>query len=112
MASLPNPYGILGGTASLAYNYVTSTSTSTFANVPTTKVTVSPGFTIGVIAIVILVIILLYFSCKAVYNLTDSAWQTVCYFLFGVGYLYIAVLYYGLSGYKFKLSGNSSNNRN
>ena len=51
----------------------------------------------------------MYYSCKAVYNLTDSVSQVIMYFIFGVFYLYFAMLYYGLSGYKYKLSNSSSN---
>jgi hypothetical protein len=101
--------GLAAGPIIAAYNHYTSPSR--FANVEP-----SNGATTGAIFILILLIAfsigITYISCKAVYNLTDSVWQTICYFLFGFIYLYFAILYYGLSGYKFKLSNSSLNNRN
>ena len=100
-----------------AYNYY-STSKSIFANIPPEKVLGiqdqkqtqnSVGSIIATIIIFVIIILIMYYSSKAVYNLTDSLLQTICCFLFGVFYLYFAVLYYGLSGYKYKLSNSSSN---
>ena len=99
-----------------AYNYYsTSKTTSMFANVqqgPSATAHLAPsavGPIIAIIIIFVLIILFMYYCCKAVYNLTDSVGQTVCYFFFGVFYIYFAILYYGLSGYKFKLSNSSSN---
>ncbi len=104
--------GLLIGPGGSLLKYLSSSKSSSFSNVPEKKFTISTNLIIGIIVILILICLVIYFTCKAVYNLTDSTWQTVCYFLFGVGYLYFAVLYYGLSGYKFKLSNNSLNSRN
>ena len=93
------------------YNHYSS-STSKFANVPQVSEPVqstSVGGIIVIIIIVLLLIVIMYYSCKAVYNLTDSVSQVIMYFIFGVFYLYFAMLYYGLSGYKYKLSNSSSN---
>ena len=99
-----------------AYNhYSTSKTTSMFSNVqqaPSVTSNTKPstvGGIIAIIAIFALIILFMYYCCKAVYNLTDSVSQTVCYFFFGVFYIYFAILYYGLSGYKFKLVNSSSN---
>jgi uncharacterized membrane protein YgcG len=120
MSNISNTTALIATVNPLAavYNYYkTTATTSRFENViqgqtaatASGSTTASSGLIIAIIAILILILILLYYACKAVYNLTDSTWQTVCYFFFGVIYLYFALLYYGLSGYKYKLSNSSSN---
>ena len=116
MSTISSQTALLAALNPLAgiYNHF-QTKSSPFANVPDLKPI--PAYTATylmtiIIIVLVLALILTYFSCKAVYNLTDSVWQTVCYFFFGIFYLYCAILYYGLSGYKFKLSNSSSNSRN
>ena len=116
MSTISSQTALLAALNPLAgiYNHF-QTKSSPFANV--TELNPIPAYTTSylitfIIIVLIIGLILTYFLCKAVYNLTDSVGQTVCYFFFGIFYLYYAILYYGLSGYKFKLSNSSSNSRN
>lgn len=106
--------GIIAGPVGAALSVVTSKPTkSSFVNVPNAPPTgTSIGFVFTIIIILGIIIGILYISSKAVYNLTDSIFQVIMYLLFGVFYLWYATLYYGLSGYKYKLSNINSNSRN
>ncbi len=110
--SIPNSNtiltGLLAGPIVAAYNQ--SQAKSSFANV-NQKENFTSGSTF-IIVLLIIVLLIVFLSCKATYNLTDSLLQTILCFLFGGVYMYFAFLYYGFSGYKFKLSNGSSNSRN
>ena len=99
---------LLAGPVVAAYNQ--SQGKSSFANVNQKE-----NFTsVNTVMIVLIIIILLvvFMSCKATYKLTDSVLQTILCLLFGGIYMYFAFIYYGFSGYKFKLGNGSSNSRN
>ena len=101
--------GLLAGPIVAAYNQTQAKSSSPFANVHQKEnFTSESSFMLIVIIIALLIV---FMSCKATYNLTDSLLQSILCFLFGGLYMYIAFLYYGFSGYKFKLSNGSSNSR-
>ena len=100
--------GLLAGPIVAAYNQSQAKSSSPFANVQQ-KENVSSGSTF--IIVVLIALLIVFMSCKATYNLTDSLLQSILCFLFGGLYMYFAFLYYGFSGYKFKLSNGSSNSR-
>jgi hypothetical protein len=111
--SLPNTQTILtsivAGPLAALYNHNTTKKQSNFENINTSSNTL-----IIVLIIIFLIIsfIITLFTCKAVYNLTDSMVQAACYFLFGSFYMICAIIYYGFSGYKFKLANTSYNSRN
>jgi hypothetical protein len=99
--------GLLAGPIVAAYNQ--TQAKSSFTNVHQKEnFTSESSFMLIVIIIALLIV---FMSCKATYNLTDSLLQSILCFLFGGLYMYIAFLYYGFSGYKFKLSNGSSNSR-
>ena len=102
--------GLLTGALPAVYNQTQAKSASPFANVQQTENTSSVSTFIIVLVIIVLLIVVM--SCRATYNLTDSVLQSILCFLFGGVYMYFAFLYYGFSGYKFKLSNSSLNNRN
>lgn len=96
----------LFGPAAAALNSVNGTSK--FEDTP-------PAKSIGVtILLILLMIIIIFFVLllRAVYNLTGSGFQTLLCFLFTTMYLVFATMYYGLSGYKYKLANGNSNSRN
>ena len=99
--------GLVAGPLAASYNHYTSPSR--FANVEKSSSS-SAGW--GFVLLIIFFLLIVFMSCKATYNLTDSLLQSILCFLFGGIYMYFAFLYYGFSGYKFKLSNSSSNNRN
>ena len=53
-----------------------------------------------VIAIIIVILFYLLFIV-ATYKLTGSVFQTILCILFGVGYIFLAYLYYAYAGYKY-----------
>jgi hypothetical protein len=65
-----------------------------------------------VLIILLLIIIFIVMLLRAVYNLTGSGFQTCLCFFFTTFYLLFATMYYGLSGYKYKLANPSLNSRN
>ena len=99
--------GLVAGPIVAAYNQSQSKSSSPFANVQ--QKDSASSLTTFIIVLIIIVLLIVFMSCKATYNLTDSVLQTILCFLFGGIYMYFAFLYYGFSGYKFKLSNGSSN---
>ncbi len=96
----------LFGPAAAALNSINGTSK--FEDTP-------PAKPIGItILLIILMIVLIFFIMllRAVYNLTGSGMQTLLCFLFTTLYLVFATMYYGLSGYKYKLANGNLNSRN
>jgi len=96
----------LFGPAAAALNSINGTSK--FEDTP-------PATSIGItILLILLMIIIIFFVLllRAVYNLTGSGFQTLLCFLFTTMYLVFATMYYGLSGYKYKLANANSNSRN
>jgi Na+/glutamate symporter len=58
--------------------------------------------TITIVIIVLLVLFIAYiFMCIAVYKLTNSSLQLILFILFGLVYLWFALIYYAFSGYRF-----------
>ena len=53
-----------------------------------------------VIAIIIVILFYILFIV-ATYKLTGSVFQTILCILFGVGYIFLAYLYYAYAGYKY-----------
>ena len=109
MSKISNTTALLATINPIAavYNHY-GASSSPFVNVQEEEKT---GFSVGIIILLIIIFAILFFSCKAVYNLTDSVLQTILFFIFGFVYLYFAILYYGLSGYKFKLANSGLNSK-
>ena len=99
--------GLLAGPIVAAYNQ--TQAKSSFANVHQKENFTSESSFI--IVIIIIALLIVFMTCKATYNLTDSLLQSILCFLFGGLYMYFAFLYYGFSGYKFKLSNGNSKSR-
>ena len=98
----------LFGPAAAALNSINGTSK--FEDTPPAK-----AKSIGIIILLILLMIIIIFFVlllRAVYNLTGSGFQTLLCFLFSTMYLVFATMYYGLSGYKYKLANSNANSRN
>jgi hypothetical protein len=83
--------GLLGNTL-----FGDATSVSRFDNVQNNN----QMSTAIIIVLIIIIIIIFIMTCLATYKLTNSKLQTFLCFLFGVAYIVIAYIYYGLSGYK------------
>jgi len=72
------------------------------ANVPATTVQYIESMSMGLlIFILVLIVIFLILLLIATYKLTNSGLHTLLCFLFGIVYVLISYIYYGLAGYKF-----------
>ena len=85
--------GMLGGT-------IMNSISPKRANFEDTPEISNTTLTIVLVVLVILFIAFI-FLCIAVYRLTGSALQLILFILFGFIYLWIALIAYGFSGYRF-----------
>ena len=67
-----------------------------------TTPTNSPKISTTALVIVIVIVVVFYLLfIVATYKLTGSVFQTILCILFGVGYIFLAYLYYAYAGYKY-----------
>jgi uncharacterized membrane protein len=75
---------------------------SNFADTPAATQSSSDSMSLGLLIFILVVVVIFFIlSLVATYRLTNSGLHTFLCFLFGILYILISYIYYGLAGYRF-----------
>lgn len=102
MSELLKNLAFFGASGALLGTKSSFADTPTAAAPPAATQSSSDSMSLGLLIFILVVVVIFFIlSLVATYRLTNSGLHTFLCFLFGILYILISYIYYGLAGYRF-----------